>query len=58
LRFQEEPVLPIDWLFEVPVLAGGLLVDYSGTPPIAAVFGGEVPLSICVRISFVYLSLY
>jgi hypothetical protein len=40
------------------VLAGGLLLGYSEVPPMAAVFGGDVPLSICVRISFVYLSLY
>lgn len=58
LRFQLDPVLPICCcddpaleLIPVGLLSSGVL------PPMAPLFGGDVPLSICVKISLVYLSL-
>jgi hypothetical protein len=48
--------LPIDCVFVLALEAALLFTSY-GADPMAPVLGGEVPFSMCVRISFVYFSL-
>lgn len=55
LRFHDEAVFPMDWALALAAPLG--LAASSEVGPMAPVLGGDVPLSMWVRISFVYLSL-